>query len=593
MYETESDNVRDSRNQIPQEVWHQFETDLPAITHRSLLRWSEHCTECALPDCYRTCELYEPRRDGKCRRFVDGMVRIDQSPGLAPYLLKIRFKRWGKLWAVGIPHLFPLQSAQRQERMDLLYSGFLATLPLPRKYKRKVTQGHYNRKKEEARNLPPDGELPSYFMLECFNPNEFSVDLTISVFPWRAPAETPFQRKVAVEPGFNRHRISGSDIFSVVPADRPLNFEIIPNDIAEGTCLIFGFMDFVRDENWRDLSICKCVVWDLDNTLWDGILVEDGPDGIRPREEVLDVIKQLDKRGIIQSVASKNDKEYALKVLEDLGIEEYFLFPQISWDPKGIAVKRIADSLNIGLDTIIFIDDSPFERAEVSDFCPDVFVLDASEARTLPDRKACQGSASSESSKRRQLYRNQQTRLDAERSFEGSYLAFLESCQIRVRIEALTPENVERAYELAQRTNQMNFSGNRYSKEELVELLENKECDTYTITCEDRHGSYGVIGLCIVNSSIPEMTDLMFSCRVQSKRVEHSLMTWLLRRYSESSSHDFFASIKLTERNAPARKVFDDFGFEVAQEGDGFQRLMFRKDKQIPDDAIIETELVT
>ena len=590
MYEAEINKARESANQIPRPIRQKFETKSRTITHRSVLRWSEHCTECALPACYQTCGLYEARKDGKCRRFVDGMVRIDGMRGLAPYLLKIRFKRWGKLWAVGTPHLFPCPAAQRQEQVDLLYASLLGALPLPKYYKTKITQGHYNRKKEQARNLAPEGTPPNYFLLECYNPNNFAVDLTISISPWRCLDAIPFQRKVVMAPGFNSHKVPGQDIFAIVPIDKPLNYEIIPNDTVEETSLIFGFMDFVRDTAWQKPSLCKCVVWDLDHTLWDGTLVEDGRVGIKLKTEVLEVIKELDKRGIVHSIASKNDEEHVLQILQDLGIKEYFLFPQISWGPKGAAVKAIAQNLNIGLDTIIFVDDSAFERAQVADFCPEVITLDAQEHSTLLDRSECQGTRSSESSRRRLLYQDQYRRMAAEQSFEGSYVAFLEKSQIGIKIELLSSSNLERAYELAQRTNQMNFSGNRYSKDELAKLLSEKKLDAYTITCEDRYGSYGTIGLCIVDPTVPEMTDLMFSCRVQSKRVEHGVMTWLLGYYLEKRACDFYASIKKTERNAPARKVFDDFGFEVVHEENDVRRLVFRKDQPILDDAIIKVD---
>ena len=119
----------------------------------------------------------------------------------------------------------------------------------------------------------------------------------------------------------------------------------------------------------KDTKI-KCVVWDLDNTLWEGILQEG--DNIVLKEEAAAVIKELDKRGILQSVSSKNDYESAKEKLEEFGLWEYFIYPQINWNPKSEAIETIAKSINIGIDTLAFVDDQEFEREEVSYYNKDV-----------------------------------------------------------------------------------------------------------------------------------------------------------------------------------------------------------------------------
>ncbi len=119
----------------------------------------------------------------------------------------------------------------------------------------------------------------------------------------------------------------------------------------------------------------KCVVWDLDNTIWEGTLLEGGATKLTPG--VIDVIKGLDERGILQSVASKNNYDDAYKKLCELGISEYFLYPQINWNPKSSSVKEIAQKLNIGINTLAFVDDQPFEREEVAHLCPSVMTIDA------------------------------------------------------------------------------------------------------------------------------------------------------------------------------------------------------------------------
>ncbi|HEX9063065.1 MAG TPA: HAD-IIIC family phosphatase, partial [Clostridia bacterium] len=114
----------------------------------------------------------------------------------------------------------------------------------------------------------------------------------------------------------------------------------------------------------------KCVVWDLDNTIWEGILSEDRE--VRLKPGIKGIIETLDDRGILQSIASKNDYDDAMKKLREFGLEEYFLYPQISWNSKAESVRKIAESINIGIDTLAFVDDQITEREEVSFSHPEV-----------------------------------------------------------------------------------------------------------------------------------------------------------------------------------------------------------------------------
>src|SRR5215207_8346865 len=121
----------------------------------------------------------------------------------------------------------------------------------------------------------------------------------------------------------------------------------------------------------------KCVVWDLDNTVWDGILLEDPSVALRPG--VAEVIRALDERGILHSVASRNDHALAMAKLAELGLAEYFLYPRINWNSKASSIEGIAGDINIGLDALAFVDDQPFEREEVAFSHPQVLCLDAVE----------------------------------------------------------------------------------------------------------------------------------------------------------------------------------------------------------------------
>jgi hypothetical protein len=126
------------------------------IGSRTILPWGEHCTECAWPTCYTTCELYSPRIDGNCRLFVDGMVRVDLDDSASQYLLKLRFKRWGKLWTVGNLAMHELCEAEHKERRNMLIGGLARSIPLPRPLKSRAMGkvAYLRRRAAETSRLP-------------------------------------------------------------------------------------------------------------------------------------------------------------------------------------------------------------------------------------------------------------------------------------------------------------------------------------------------------------------------------------------------------------------------------------------------------
>jgi FkbH-like protein len=599
MYETEANSAIESPAQIPDEVMRSFENLRGRIQSRTVLPWSEHCTECVWPTCYTTCDLYSPRQDGKCRRFVDGMVRIESPSAVNSYLLKIRFKRWGKLWTPGNIRLHSADKAESLEKRDHKIGSALQQVPLPSLVKIAVTNKRYGFKKRMANAASNGQELPGCFLLECYNPESHDVQLSLTIRAMDERSNMPFQKLVRLTPGFHCIRVPLEEIAALIDLQQPFGIDLIPNDEANETTLYFGLMEFVTEVAESKAAVhsekpgktekkIKCVVWDLDNTLWDGVLVEDGPEHLQLKSGVADVIQELDRRGILHSIASKNNHEDAWRMVKTFQLDQYFLSPQISWQPKSQAIKAIAQQLNIGVDSILLIDDSEFELREVKAACPEVQILGAEYYRSLPEMNECKVPVTAESQQRRKLYQIEADRQIVAQGFSNDYMAFLRHCQIRLTVCPMTEENLERVHELTQRTNQMNFSGNRYDREVLRKLLSNPYLDTFVISCEDRFGSYGVIGFSIVDRREPRMTDLMFSCRIQSKRVEHAFLASVIRRYIGESGNDFYANYRKTSRNAPSGQVFADLSMEEMETRYGVQSLRFRKDRAVPEDGVIE-----
>ena len=595
MYETESNRKVESPGQIPSDVITAFGSLAGTIDARTALPWSEHCTECVWPTCYTSCDLYSPREDGRCRRFVDGMVRIDCPGSINGYLLKIRFKQWGKLWTPASLNLYSASEAARREKNDYRLGTVFRDLPLPVSLKKLAVTKRYSWKKRMAVRDTRNGGTPTAFLLECYNPTDRQVDMSVTIRSAGAQSRIPYQTLVSLLPGYQLRRIPYREISEVIDLTYPFNVELIPNGVDKELTLYFGLLDFVQEKpqpaKTTQVQTIKCVVWDLDNTLWDGILVEDGLAGLTLKPGIQAIIEQLDRRGILQSVASKNNLDDALAALRHFGLSDFFLCPQISWEPKSAAVAQVAAHLNIGIDSMVFVDDQEFERKQVEAMCKGVRTLDSKDYLSIPEREECNVPITGESMNRRNLYKTEQERDQAQGNFKDDYEAFLKHCNIRATVTPLTESNLERVHELTQRTNQMNFSGNRYDRALLHHIILTSYLDTYVLACEDRFGNYGIVGFGIVDRREPRLTDLMFSCRIQSKRVEHTLLRSMIAKYSKETGKDFYANYRKTQRNLPSGRVFEDLGLIETGETGGVTQLVFPHGRELPDDGIVDLQL--
>ena len=611
MYETEVNGHVESADQIPAAIRQRFDDLAGRVTSRSVLPWGEHCTECVWPTCYTTCDLYSPRTDGKCRRFVDGMVRLDAPQTANGYILKIAFKQWGKLWAPGSVYLMPKADARSLEQRDRRLGQTLYQIGMPAPIKRFAMWRRYDYKKKKAQARPASAPLPEYFVVECHNPNAAAIALSLTMRPDDPSHPLPFQTLLTAAPGYSRFAVPMADITRVLDVHAPFSIELIPNNVPDGTILYFGMLDFATGtalapesatsaparngktpaaagDGKAKVKTYKCVVWDLDNTMWDGILVEDGAAALTLKPGITEIIQQLDQRGILHSVASKNDAPEALTVLGAVRASaSTSSYPDNLLGPKSEAIKRIAQQLNIGVDAL-FRGRLDFELAQVAAGCPGVRTLNANAYLSIPTLPECQVPVTAEASERRKMYQTESVRQTVAGRFGEDYLAFLRDCHLEAHLRPLTPGNVQRVHELTQRTNQMNFSGNRYDRAVLERILATPYLDTYVLDCRDRFGDYGVVGFCIVDRREPRITDLAFSCRVQSKRVEHALLSYIVKRYRDPVVRDVFANYRKTSRNAPSGRVFDDVGFELAGETDAGSSLIFPRRQDVPDDGIIE-----
>ena len=566
------------------------------VTHRALLAWAEHCIECAAPACYSTCDLYQPTATGKCRRFEDGIVANASAGGVDGPAGEVRFQRWGKLEAQGNSALLPVARARLAERL------LTAATPLATKVGlglAKITgqsrwstamEALHKRINDRLQSGHNEGPRANAFMAEIINPGDADVRLLLTVAVDKARLSRmlsadqlprPMTVAIVATPGLSKHTIPADDMQEILFSGLPFNLALTPAD-GDDVHLIFRRLDLVAigdvatpaqaaDSAPVSAKPAKLVIFDLDNTLWDGVLLE-GEVELRPG--IAELFRTLDERGILISVASKNAHDDGMAKLAAFGIDDYVLHQRIGWGPKSQGVAQIISAIDIGADTVLFIDDNPFERAEVAGAVAGVEVLPDTVIATLANHLRLQGSVTPESKTRRAMYREAIIREQTAESYGDDYLNFLRDCGIHVELRLDRPDDFDRIVELVQRTNQLNFSGRKYDRDQITEILRASSPDRHVVVCRDKFGSYGTVGFCLSHretaaggGEIVVIEDFMLSCRVQGKFIEQALFWHLAEGDGATPAKAVIVNFKRTDRNRAAEMVLEKLGFKASSDG--------------------------
>jgi FkbH-like protein len=551
------------------------------LATRSAVVWGEHCTECAAPTCYAACTFYTPRADGHCRRFAGGMEPVAGVAGA----MRLRLRKWAKLEGRGPVRLSPPAEVAGREAATAEATGF-GLVPLARRAAWRAT--------EAARAASAGSTAP---MADAFvvvgRSLKGEAAFTLTFVPAEKSRAGLFQTRFTLGAEPAQVTVPLAEIARSIDLNAPHLIQIEPVGEAEGLDIVIGFADFVvwqpnaaaqeasapqpASAPLANASLAKdaprrakVVVWDLDHTVWDGILLEDGAEGVTVRPGVREAILELDQRGVLQSVASKNNREQALAALAHHGFAEFMLAPQVGWGPKSASLTRLAEALNLGLDSLVFIDDQPFERGEVSEALPTVTVLPETAVAGLLDLPLFDLPVTPESRQRRALYRVEAERAEAAEAAGGDLDAFLRGCDMVLSLAALSADTAERVYELSQRTNQLNVAATRYTRDDVARMLAGVPGEeAWTMSCTDRFGAYGLIGFVRVAPAEGRILDFFMSCRVQRKRVEAALFAWLAERMAAVGATGLTAPYRKAARNGPALELFADLGFELALAADG------------------------
>ena len=357
--------------------------------------------------------------------------------------------------------------------------------------------------------------------------------------------------------------------------------------------------------------VCKALLIDLDNTIWGGVIGEDGLDGISlgaeyPGNAYLEVqraILDLHRRGIILAICSKNNPEDALEVFKRhpamLLRLEHFAATRINWKSKAENIKEIASELNIGIDALAFLDDNPHEREEVRMRLPEVHVIDlpsspvlfagALRSTTVFERL----SLSQEDRDRGTHYLAERRRAQLQKQ-AGTLEDYYRSLEMVVEIGPVTSRTIARVAQLTQKTNQFNLTTRRYSEQEIGSKAADTRCRVYAVSAADRFGDYGLIGVAITSRSgdVCEIDSFLLSCRIIGRSVETALLSYVARQAASEGMRRLRGWYLPTRKNAPAKNFYHEHGFEMITQSEGESSFEYdlRKELRWPEWIELKTE---
>lgn len=541
--------------------------------------WEEHCLECSAPLCFEQCVHYAKRSDGRCKRFENGILVSDNDKGIGNQSARVKFRKWANMMTILFPAMISKEEYYSLIRKNQKLGNGLRLIdksPLPISFRWQGIRTIEFLRRKRLKGLQGLDNYPDAFVFHGYSFEKESFRLIMEIFDDHTSV---YKYSWNMNPGENLIILDKEYLCEACWTSEYL-VKIYPeNDLeAEIDILWCDFVKGNRKKKDKPADKVKCVVWDLDNTLWDGILIEtEDENSLKLKTSVLDVIRSLDERGIIQSIASKNDYDTTWPVVEKLGISEYFLYPQVHWNAKSSSVEQIAKDLNIGVDALAFIDDSIFERQQVNNALPQVRVYDADEVDKLLFYPEFDVVVTEESRKRRSMYKAEEKRRELQNIGNSDITAFLKKSHLVMDVfEPKTEEEINRCYELVIRTNQLNMSGKKYTREEFEKVLGKSDVHNFGFSCKDDFGSYGIVGFgqCKVKGQILVFEEFAMSCRVAGKYVESALFNELLTRHNCKEGN--FKVIK-TKKNELLRRTLSEIGFEIKEEKEDTVEFVFDK----------------
>jgi FkbH-like protein len=327
----------------------------------------------------------------------------------------------------------------------------------------------------------------------------------------------------------------------------------------------------------------KVLCTDLDNTLWGGIVGEDGPDKIASGSdfpgncfrEYQRLLLQLSRRGVLLTIASKNNeadvKEAFERRKQDLLVSlDHFAATQVGWHSKVLSLRTMAKELSLGLDSFVMVDDSPMECAEIRQALPEVLVIQAPThepwriATEVADHCAVfeQLTITEDDRQRVTEYRAQRQRSELE-AHAGSREEFLASLGIVCQVSSALEAPLSRTVQLIGKTNQFNLTTRRHSEGEVKQLAEQSGSQAWALRVKDRFGDAGVVGiaLCRSEGTLCVIDTFLLSCRVIGRSIETALLWHIAQKAKASGATYLIGEFIPTKKNAPCADFYPSHGF--------------------------------
>lgn len=346
----------------------------------------------------------------------------------------------------------------------------------------------------------------------------------------------------------------------------------------------------------------KAIVLDLDNTLWGGVIGEDGVDGIslsehKEGERFYDFqyrLLEMQKRGVLLTVNSKNNQEDAVEAIDKhpsmLLRSECFAAQKINWNDKASNIKELETEMNLTEGSFVFVDDNPVEREIVAGQCPEVLIADfpedSSELIVLAEKLYCEQfralALTDEDRQKTKMYQTEAKR-KAMQSSSLDLNEYVRLLEMKTDIHLVKPEEMERVHQLCNKTNQFNLTTKRYSLKELTDMLEDTKTDIYTVSASDKFGDNGLIGvlICKLENDNVSVDTFLMSCRVMGRLLENVLMYCIARKYKYKAKQITGEYIP-TKKNAPVAEKYKELGFTLIDEKDGCKRYVLDLSRPYP-----------
>ena len=335
----------------------------------------------------------------------------------------------------------------------------------------------------------------------------------------------------------------------------------------------------------------KALIFDCDDTLWKGILGEDGFDNIEMSSntknggifaEIQAIALALNKQGILIGLCSKNNPDDVNEVITshpDMQLREKFItIKKVNWADKVSNLKEISNELNVGLDSLVFIDDSSFEVNLIREQLPEVTVLQVPEKlyeypKVLRENLGLfyNLSLTAEDSKKNEMYKHQVKRETVKKEFTNieDYLASLE---LKITIFENDESIIPRMSQMSQKTNQFNLTTKRYTESDIQNFIDDPNSDVFAFSVSDKFGDSGVTGLCIIteniDSKIAEIDTLLMSCRIIGRNIEYVFMDYIIEKIKAPCIKNIIAKYIKTQKNDQVKEFYDRCSFELNDESE-------------------------